>query len=668
MVMPNVHVTPIVGLPQFSGWSHVLEGTHSSPHRFVAVLAVSGNQASNVGRDTASLLLSETINSAEELHGKISAAIELCAQVDCELAIGAALVTDKKTIFAVSHASVFLRRHTKIGTILSSSGPLKLVEGSRTDDDVYALVTEQASKFLGEIELKSKQGYDVDTIITSIVPGVHAQQDSSLSAFAFVAHAVQDAETAAYPESVTTVGHISDYSIQQEVPNELADDSQKADATLTGNATVSVLQKIHSVLSWIWKVLKGFLQWLGLLLHWLYKNLISIAHIVKGVRSDRQDSSREIAYVSPVRRRRAKVFLLVSISILLVLGGVTWYWIRARTSEISRAESLVAPLKIELSVAQGLVQDQPVEARDRVQKVIRELEALLAIHSEQTRMAEIISAELTNAQQLFDSISGQEALDVLPIFYDLRLVKSDFVTTQVALAGTTALFLDAEKMQLVSLDLADKAVRSFSLSEGQKISAMAGGSDTRIFLLNGGISSLKLEADAQLEALKAEGDSTRGGTLIGTFDRFVYVFNPTKRNLYRYAEQTDGLSDPIGWLQVSRGLDYGKVTTMAIDGDIWLGTNDGNISKFTSGEEQEFSISGLPQPFDSNIYLVTGEDVESLYVLEPARNRIVILSKVGEFLREVTNQSLGAATGLLVQESTGKAFAVSGATVFEIAL
>ncbi len=673
--MPNVHVTPIVGLPQFSGWSHVIEGTHSSPHRFVAVLSVSGKQASNVGRDVASLLLAETINSSEELYRKLLSAVDLCQLAECDLAIGAALVSENKTIFAVRRAAVFLRRHTKIGTILQSNGTLKLIEGNRMADDIFALVTEQATQFLGEIELKSKQGYDVDTIITSIVPGVHAQADSSLSAFAFVTQVPSNLDTAEYEQHALEETVQSEFG-EDDIPEEVTDvTSEAAPETAEPQqpekpvvSSKNLLSSITPFLMWTGAFIASILQWLWMLLQWLVRTMIRFIQTSRGVQEQEIDSPVEVAYNSPVRQRRAKLIILAIIVVVVLVIGVISYLLRARSQELTQAESLVAPLRTQITAAQAQVETQPVEARDQVQRVIQELDALQATHSEQKRMVAVFQEEQNRARQVFDSISGQEVVDALPVFYDLRLVKSDFVTTHTTQVGGTAVFLDAEQRQLISLNLEDKSPRLFSLDEATTITALAGGSEDEIFLLNGGIVSLSLVPDAKPETIKAEGDSTRGGTLIGTFDRFLYVFNPSKRNLYRYAKQDNGYSDPIGWLQVSRGLDYGTVTSMTIDGDIWLGSTDGSIRKFTSGVEQELTISGLPQTFDSAVQLFTTEELEHLYVLESSRNRIVILSKSGEFLRELTNQSLGAATGLLVQESLNTAFAVSGATVFAVAL
>lgn len=133
-------------------------------------------------------------------------------------------------------------------------------------------------------------------------------------------------------------------------------------------------------------------------------------------------------------------------------------------------------------------------------------------------------------------------------------------------------------------------------------------------------------------------------------------------------ESNDTYSDPIGWLQGPLGVQFTDVTSLSIDGDMWLTTTDGTIKKFTSGKEASFTIVGLQERFSTPIWLYTRENTTNLYVLEPSKRRLVILTKTGEFVREVKSNSLASATGIFVNETLQKAFAVSGSIIYEITL
>jgi hypothetical protein len=99
-----------------------------------------------------------------------------------------------------------------------------------------------------------------------------------------------------------------------------------------------------------------------------------------------------------------------------------------------------------------------------------------------------------------------------------------------------------------------------------------------------------------------------------------------------------------------------------------MGTDTGKILRFASGRAEEFNITGLQDPFNSTLHLITREDRNEVWVLEHEKSRVVVLTKSGEFLREIKSTSLGAATGMILDDTGNKALVISGSSVFEISL
>jgi hypothetical protein len=108
--------------------------------------------------------------------------------------------------------------------------------------------------------------------------------------------------------------------------------------------------------------------------------------------------------------------------------------------------------------------------------------------------------------------------------------------------------------------------------------------------------------------------------------------------------------------------------SFAIDSDVWLTTKTGEIIRLRTGRKEAFTINGLKENFSSPITLYASDTTENLYILEPTKNRLVILTKEGEFLREVKSSTLASTNGLVVNEEAKKAFVISGALVFEVGL
>jgi hypothetical protein len=99
---------------------------------------------------------------------------------------------------------------------------------------------------------------------------------------------------------------------------------------------------------------------------------------------------------------------------------------------------------------------------------------------------------------------------------------------------------------------------------------------------------------------------------------------------------------------------------------LWLTTHQGEVKNFSGGRLQDWSVTGLPQALTSSLRIVTDQNTDYLYILEPASSRLVVISKNGEFVREFVSPSVASTTALLIDESRERALLVSGSLVFSI--
>ncbi len=709
--MKHLYVTPVIGLPQVTGWSQVAENPHAAPNRLIFAFALSGEQAGNLGRDIAEEVaqfipqtLEEAYNFFEQLEDKYRSA-------ETKLYFAAGIFLRDQVAFAVKGGSVLLKRDNKVGPIVHSDGELKLVTGKYTTDDVIVLATRQAVSFFNEIELKFKTGFDTDTIITSIVPGLHSQRDSSLSALAFIvpSEIEYEAEDEALLEvsletdadqtavmvategddgkgekdgglddggkaaaSEVNEGGSDGVAAPQISPDDVGAPSFEAVEELGLNEPPPPEPKPNPVLA---KLAKSG-QFFSKLLRIVVKSLALVGGALAGRLRNTNWSRLHPRNLRAGHQylgqrpstKMVKIAAAVLILVLVITGG--WYLHSRRVNaERDEVRLLLLPHATTLDSARNLVAQNPVGARELVSIAIRELEVLRNQYQEEGNdiFVEEIETQLAAARALYEEISGREEFKELTIFYDLRLVQHDFVVTHAAASEQVAALIDSGQNQLVILNLETKQPHVVSLGDIGNIRDVKVRSEDVLILANG-IYSVPITGSAAQELI-AVGDSNRESSLLEAYDRYVYVFNPNRRNIYRYAGNNDGsFSDPIGWMQAARGLVYEDVTAWTIDGDIWMATATGEVRRFASGRDMEFAINGLTDSFNSSLRLATSAGLESIYVLEPESHRLVVIAKNGDFLREVKSPSLASANHLIISEPLGKAFAVSGSLLFELNL
>ena len=736
--MLRLKVTPVVGLPQFTGWSQVAESTASVRVRLICVFAISGKHAGNVGRDINEKISDFYYYDVQQLHDFFKQIVEYVHSNECKIYFSCSVLNKSKSVFATYGGSVFLKRGEKSGKILESDFEVKIVEGTYQENDVFVLTTLQADEFLSEIQQKFLQGYDSDIIITSVVPGLHAQENSSLSALVFISKDDENKnqseessesflETEIEERSVETneitqnsnlkvnsnkniidqdsdeneqkdpklpAAHFSSNlsennkivkptnstsKISLEIETEKQLDSQgnnvvKPDSKLVliGKRLFPILKKVSTLSQE--KLKLGIIFFTKLLLI-LFKKVVTwlkllhpknISKIVDKIKTQGVKSlfKQQVTYkIERTSKKNIFKFILVFIIVLVVVVAIGIVSYR-RKNESERITTLLSPLNNEFIAAQNIAKNDPILAKEKLSELLITIESF---ESENTESSSInLVQELQNeVEALLSRVSGQEELTELDTFYDLRLIKPDFIASGIDIKDENLLLYDSGLKRLVFLNYQTKkiTVRDFS-EKNALIQAVLSGDQA--FVLSEGIQRLELQEDSEIIEVRGSGDSNSSGILIDSYDRFVYVVNPEKRNIYRYAESDGEYSEPIGWMKSATGLKYDDIRSIAVDGDVWLTTEDGQLKQFTSGREEQFSIRGLDTPFSSDIYAYTHEDLTNLYVLDPTNSRVVILAKNGDFIREIKSITLGAASNLAVSEDLQTIFVIGGSIVYQI--
>lgn len=673
-------MTPILGLPDFFGWAQCVEVSGNEVSG-ACVLGVRGEDAAVVGRALVEKLSRVVPATSEDVHTVIEQLQAVAAQHEAQLSLAAAFTVNSQVLFASFGGAVLLKRGNKVGAVLKGDESIQVILGSAQDEDVYVLFTDQAKELLNNCIVQFKHGLSVESISSSLSTTVATTKEPAATGVVIMAPQEEWDETtdqeeqesaSVYPGGYSPGAHYSSDTAEDELQNddhsELPENSPQIPLQASQSETKQTGPSVSRVLG------KKIIQFLAKGLSFLKKGVgralsavVTAVGLLKEVIRRRQAGEVYIDYKPKVSKKILIATILGLVALVaVVLGFITW-----KNRAIANAKTALTPYQEQLQQAQGKLDSDPVAAREKVAGIISELETLNSTYSERSFGKQLVEQQLTDAQALYEEISGKEEFNSLPVFYDLRLAQPDFVTTLADAEMGTAVFYDEGTRSVIILDLRSKEARSVSLDTESSVTAANVTVDSgRIEFLAGGIKALQLAQteDAALTELKAEGDSNREATLINSFGEYLYVFNPEKRNIYRYAPTEDGYSDPIGWLVSPLGVPFTDVTSWAVDGSIWIATKTGRVLKFTSGTSDNFEIRGLSDPFSSSLYVFTTSEYENVYLLEPEKRRVVILRKDGTFLREYKSASLASVTDFFVDEEQGYIYPVSGSIVFSISL
>lgn len=155
--------------------------------------------------------------------------------------------------------------------------------------------------------------------------------------------------------------------------------------------------------------------------------------------------------------------------------------------------------------------------------------------------------------------------------------------------------------------------------------------------------------------------------VVAFFDN-LYLLDATHDQIVKYSALGAGFSSPQNW--IAGQPDLPLPVDIAIDGDVFVLSQNGQVFKYTQGERGAFSFSGLALKLSSPIKLFTHKDMDELYILDRGNKRVVVTSKEGVYLQQYmykgTDSSWEDLRDFWIKE--GKMFILAGTRIYKVPL
>jgi len=268
-------------------------------------------------------------------------------------------------------------------------------------------------------------------------------------------------------------------------------------------------------------------------------------------------------------------------------------------------------------------------------------------------------------KQEWEKISKEYKLKEGEIFLDLNLIKSGFQGENWAIEENNIYILDKEKGTVLKIKLTNKSSEIAAGGKEMVKGELIGATENRIFVINDNriiVFDLKKEKIIDKKEL---GEKSKIVDLVG-FSQNAYSLDSQANQIWKYRGVESGLLKKIPYLK-TKGFDFSKVISLAIDGNIWLLDQQGNIQKFVRGRKDFFSLNGLDKPFDQPIKLYTSKDIANLYVLDRKNTRIVVINKqTGEYQSQYFWPGIAGVSDLAAFEKEKKILLLSADKIYQI--
>jgi hypothetical protein len=356
--------------------------------------------------------------------------------------------------------------------------------------------------------------------------------------------------------------------------------------------------------------------------------------------------------------------------LMVVLGASVWMGMKYRENQAWERKYEVVALR----VAQLVGEAEEIMGGDRVGAQALLMEARLEVDRAQPdfEAKPSYSLKLTELDEelvaMIAKVSGEQALLEVPMWVDLAVLREGAFGTRMALSGNLLVVLDAQNRVLYTVDGTSKKMERAGGGELLGEALMVGAHRGRaVVKASSGLVEWSL-ANKTAAVLKEVDPDWKNIVEVGMFAGNVYLLDKGQASIWLYPGLESGVGTKRQWFTGNRQIDLSGVVDMAIDGDIWLGYENGQLERYRRGERVNFTVSGLVEPMRKVVQIYTDETLEQVYLLDQGNNRVVVVSKEGQFERQIVWQGLAAASDLAVLSQEKAMVVLSGSSLYRIAL
>ncbi len=310
----------------------------------------------------------------------------------------------------------------------------------------------------------------------------------------------------------------------------------------------------------------------------------------------------------------------------------------------------------------ALIYGNDAKARDLLnesQKIAEDVQATKYRNDE----AAAVLAKIEKDRQKLNHITQVDNPETVA---DFTTLGDGINPTRLTLAEKYLVSYNPNQPSLYTFQISDKKYEAVEVQTSGKLTAMtSAGKDLALAsskpaLISYNFSSASVgEADTEIP----DGQQL---VALSLFGNRLYTLDPGNNSIQRHSLTLGGFSKPSNWLNSE--ADLSGAVDLAIDGSVYVLTNDGRVLKFLRGNQEEFALGEMTTPLNSPMAIYTDENSSNLYILDPKNNRLVVFNKDGQMKNQYLSETFTDLRGMAIDETSDKAYLLNGTKILGIRL
>ena len=153
---------------------------------------------------------------------------------------------------------------------------------------------------------------------------------------------------------------------------------------------------------------------------------------------------------------------------------------------------------------------------------------------------------------------------------------------------------------------------------------------------------------------------------LAIYSNNLYILDGDSNQIFKYPESGSSFSNGRIW--ITEDVQITGMTNFTIDGEVYIITDQGQIHKFSRGEQDTFGYHQPHPVIGSDAVIKTFADSDYLYIIDPTNFRVIIFDKEGNIKDQYASQKFDNLIDLAVDPDEKAIYLLNGNHLYLLAI
>lgn len=361
--------------------------------------------------------------------------------------------------------------------------------------------------------------------------------------------------------------------------------------------------------------------------------------------------------------RRATLVVVVVIFLIFVWSVVFGYKRRARTELLRQVNSHRQEIDEKLNEAEevsSLNLQRSLILLSEAKEKFNQLKEIVG----QKDVAEVGQIEQKIASTEKKIVKKEEKK--YQEFFDLNLIKKEAKGEEMYLENDTTTVLNSSDGEIYTISLSKK---STATTKDKKIkgASQVASYNGELFFFKGEEGIYKVESEGKVSLVVEKDDQWGKIVDFWVYNGNLYLLDSGADQIHKYLVAEGGYSGKTAYFKPDQSVDLSSANSMAIDSSIYI-AGQGNVFKYTAGAKDVFKVTipGGEEFYYDRVF--TDKNNDKLYLLDKDKGKVFVLSKEGQYEKQIDSAIFQKAAGFVVLGSEKGIFVLIEDKIYKVDL